>query len=136
MNPHETLPVPERNGMPETVDGTEFIDESSAAKLVEQTPQQSAGAGAVNAAVVGGAQTHIQQLMTNPTPATQFTPSDPSLPMNADDVDLIEKEWVLRAKAIVAATIGDPHAQNIQINRMKADYIKKRYNKDIKVKDE
>ena len=48
------------------------------------------------------------------------------------DADLIEKEWVLKAKEIVARTHGDPYEQNSEINKIKADYIKKRYNKDIK----
>ncbi len=51
----------------------------------------------------------------------------------ADDADLIEKEWVLKAKAIVMRTKDDPREQNIQMNDVKADYLKKRYNKDLKV---
>lgn len=54
----------------------------------------------------------------------------------ADDGDLIEKEWVLKAKAIVEQTRNDPYLQNKQMNQVKADYLKKRYNKDIKVNDE
>lgn len=53
----------------------------------------------------------------------------------ADDADLIEKEWVLRAKAIVAQTRNDPHKQNEEMNHVKADYLKKRYNKDLKVNE-
>ena len=49
----------------------------------------------------------------------------------AEDADLIEKEWVQKAKDIVAQTHGDPYRQNKEINKIKADYIKKRYNKDI-----
>jgi hypothetical protein len=56
-------------------------------------------------------------------------------PATADDSDLIEKEWVEKAKQIVAATREDPHAQNRQMSRFKADYLKKRYNKDIKVEE-
>ncbi len=56
--------------------------------------------------------------------------------MAADDIDLIEKEWVYRAKAIVGGTKDDPHKQNKEINKMKVDYIKKRYNKDLKVSEE
>jgi hypothetical protein len=51
----------------------------------------------------------------------------------AEDSDLIEKEWVERAKAIVAGTRDDPYRQNKELNGFKADYLKKRYNKDIKV---
>lgn len=54
-------------------------------------------------------------------------------PAIADDNDLIEKEWVVKAKQIVAATKDDPYRQNIEMSKFKADYIKKRYNKDIKV---
>jgi hypothetical protein len=57
------------------------------------------------------------------------------LPAVADDIDLIEKEWVEKAKHIVQATLGDPYVQNKEINKIKADYIKKRYNKDIRTND-
>ncbi len=55
--------------------------------------------------------------------------------MVAEDIDLIEKEWVERAKAIVEKTRNDPHEQNKELSRMKAEYIKKRYNKDVKVSE-
>lgn len=53
--------------------------------------------------------------------------------ITADDNDLIEKEWVLKAKQIVAATKDDPHTQNKELGKMKAEYLKKRYGKEIKV---
>ncbi len=59
----------------------------------------------------------------------------PHSPVVADDVDLIEKEWVLKAKAIVAQTKDDPNQQNKAMNRFKADYLKTRYSKDIKVSE-
>lgn len=67
-----------------------------------------------------------------PSPAMQLPADD----LMADDTDLIEKEWVLRAKTIVNRTKDDPHSQNKEINKVKADYIKKRYNKDIKVSED
>lgn len=51
----------------------------------------------------------------------------------AGDIDLIEKEWVERAKAIVEQTKNDPFVQNKELSKIKAEYIKKRYNKDIKL---
>lgn len=66
-----------------------------------------------------------------PTPV-----SNVSVPSEAADSDLIEKEWVERAKQIVDHTKDDPHEQQKALSRMKADYMKKRYNKDIKVSDE
>jgi hypothetical protein len=56
-------------------------------------------------------------------------------PQIADDTDLIEKEWVEKAKQIVNHTRHDPHQQNKEMNIMKADYLKKRYNKDIKLSE-
>ena len=55
------------------------------------------------------------------------------LPQLADDTDLIEKEWVDKAKEIVAQTSHDPYLQNKEMNKVRADYMKKRYNKDIKL---
>ncbi len=52
-------------------------------------------------------------------------------PTIADDIDLIEKEWVEKAKEIVDKTRSNPYLQNKAISEMKADYIKKRYNKDL-----
>jgi general stress protein 26 len=56
-------------------------------------------------------------------------------PQIADDADLIEKEWVEKAKEIVEQTKHDPYLQNKEITKVKADYMKKRYNKDIKLED-
>lgn len=52
----------------------------------------------------------------------------------SNDKDLIEKEWVNRAKAIVARTHSDPYKQSEELTLIKADYLKKRYNKVIKLK--
>lgn len=60
-------------------------------------------------------------------------PHDNSHPAVADDNDLIEKEWVDKAKEIVARTTQDPYKQNQEITNMKVGYLKKRYNKDIKI---
>lgn len=56
-------------------------------------------------------------------------------PAIADDNDLIEKEWVLKAKQIVERTKDDPYNQNKELNVFKADYMKKRYNKSIKLSE-
>ncbi len=53
--------------------------------------------------------------------------------LSAHDADLIEKQWVDRAKAIVAKTQDDPYKQKSEMSRIKAEYIKKRFNKTIPV---
>mgnify|MGYP007068867546 CR=1 FL=1 len=60
----------------------------------------------------------------------------PNTPAIADDADLIEKEWVDKAKEIVARTRHDPYMQNKEVELMKADYMRKRYNKEVKITED
>lgn len=75
-----------------------------------------------------------------PVPGSATAPPSGAVPITtpvmADDSDLIEKEWVEKAKAIVASTRDDPYVQSQEVSRFKADYIKKRYNKDIKLPED
>lgn len=57
----------------------------------------------------------------------------PSTGLQAQDADLIEKEWVERAKAIVAHTRNDPYKQKSEMSKVKADYLKKRFDKTIPI---
>ena len=50
-----------------------------------------------------------------------------------DDGDLIEKEWVNKAKAIVERTKDNPYKQSEELTVVKADYLKKRYDKTLKL---
>lgn len=61
-------------------------------------------------------------------------PTVPTATLQAsDDSDLIEKEWVNKAKQIVERTRDDPHRQTEELTLVKVDYMKKRYNKTIKL---
>ena len=64
-----------------------------------------------------------------PAPVTDTPTSD--TPVVAADEDLIEKEWVDKAKAIIAATREDPSARERGIAQLQADYLKKRYGKEL-----
>jgi len=55
--------------------------------------------------------------------------------LTAADGDRIEKQWIDKAKAIVAQTKDDPYKQKHEVSKIKADYIGKRYNKIIKTDD-
>lgn len=126
--------------LPPVVDGT--------AVEIGQTNQETAEAIKLEQAQstqqvpLGGA-VSVQTITPSADPATvspQATIAIGSavlsdLPAVADDIDLIEKEWVEKAKHVVQATIGDPYNQNKQINKIKADYIKKRYNRDIRTNE-
>jgi hypothetical protein len=54
-------------------------------------------------------------------------------PLVAADDEVIEQEWVQKAKQIVLRTKEDPYSQEKEIGRLQADYIKKRYGKEIKL---
>lgn len=55
---------------------------------------------------------------------------------DAADLDVIEKTWVDKAKNIVTKTSTDPRLQNEELAKVKAEYIKKRFGKDVKIAQE
>ncbi len=70
---------------------------------------------------------------TNSQQPAQTTADDN--PLTAGDDDLIEKEWVDRAKQIIEQTKDNPHAQEQEVNKLQADYLKKRYGRTVKLSD-
>ncbi len=121
----EKLPMPPVNNgeripvlpMPET--GIE-----QGAERVEQTAE-------AQAAVADAAATGAPAPVAVPiTPVTQV-PVSTSSPAIAADEDVIEKEWVDKAKQILAATSDDPHTRTEQVNQLQKDYLKKRYGKEL-----
>lgn len=53
----------------------------------------------------------------------------------AQDQDRIEQQWINAVKIVSSKTRSDPFAQNIEMSKVKADYIHKRFNKTIKTND-
>lgn len=54
--------------------------------------------------------------------------------MTRDD-DLIEKKYVVIAKAIVEKTQNDPYQQSKELNFLRADFMKTTYQKQIKLSE-
>ena len=52
-------------------------------------------------------------------------------PLVANDDDLIEKEWVDKAKKIIVDTRDDPHRREQEVGKLQADYLFKRYGKEL-----
>lgn len=136
MNPQEILPSPEVDSNPKGLEISDSSNESESSKGNEQKSSSNSGFGAVAAVAVDDAQQQVQGVAGGIGAATITQATNVNSPEIADDIDLIEKEWVKKAKDIVDATHGDPHKQNNQMNKMKVEYIKKRYDKDIKFKEE
>ena len=135
MEPNLPMPVqPERT--PQPSGGNENVQQYN-------KPEESSG-GRVEK--VGELQPVVQQpAPATTTPVAQPLPGPSSAqpvvnpqttindsPIIADDVDVIEKEWVDKAKKIVSATKEDPHQQEKQVSELQSDYLMKRYNKKIK----
>lgn len=53
------------------------------------------------------------------------------LPTIANDDDLIEKEWVDKAKKVLAETKDDPYRREQEVNRIQSDYLLKRYGREL-----
>lgn len=116
----ELLPV--ENKIESGVDG--------GAEAFEQASELAAAAA--DSAVSG-------QLPTLPTPvmpalgdATKSTVSDiGDSPVAANDDDLIEKEWVDKAKKIISETQADPYKREEAVFKLQRDYQKKRYGREL-----
>ena len=52
-------------------------------------------------------------------------------PLVAADEDLIEKEWVDKAKKILAQTRDDPFTREREISKLQIEYIRRRYGREI-----
>ena len=103
-------------------------------RSIERSPEQQeqraeAASRAAELAQQGGGSAPVITPVT-PTPVTQMTPANDT-PSTAADEDLIEKEWVDNAKKIIASTQDDPAERERAIARLQADYLKKRYGKEL-----
>lgn len=121
------LPRPSVDSLPATETGTEQLQSTPESGAQPSTSPAGMATSADDASAMGapGGQ----------TPTSQPVPVADDAALMADDADLIEKEWVARAKSVVEQTKADPFVQNKELNKVKADYIKKRYNRDIKVSE-
>ncbi len=126
----EMLP-PESVSTPEEEPRYEAEKAGQAVELAPLDPSRANSNASTKAAPA------LPPLMPPPvsTPTTTDV-TDKDLPSVAEDADVIEKQWVIKAKELVDATKDDPHRQNKEINKFKAAYIKKRYDKEIKVSKE
>ena len=66
-----------------------------------------------------------------PSPTTPLVDDD--LPSVANDDDLIEKEWVDKAKKIIVQTKDDPYRREQEVSKLQADYLEKRYGRKLGV---
>lgn len=124
----ENMPVPEAS--PDLGQATEQHNMEQPAQQAPVSPAQAAQS--VQNAAMPGSGVAIPGL----TPAAAGVAAVADEALLAEDGDLIEKAWIQKAKEIVERTKNDPYHQNIEINKVKQDYIQKRYNKALKLTEE
>jgi hypothetical protein len=79
----------------------------------------------------------LPPIQTVAVPAPAILPDDSAnaadddLPVVANDDDLIEKEWVDKAKKVIMQTKDDPYRREQEISKLQADYLRKRYGKEL-----
>ncbi len=73
-----------------------------------------------------------QPIQQQPADQQRDSGSIMSAPSVADDVDVIEKAWVEKAKSIVKQTKDDPYTQEKHVSSLQEDYQRKRYGKERK----
>ena len=68
-----------------------------------------------------------------PVPIVSDTTAQPvaALPTVASDDDLIEKEWVAKAKKVLEETKDDPYQREQAVKQLQADYLFKRYGRKL-----
>jgi hypothetical protein len=98
----------------------------------EQNMQAIDRSGALAPPLVMPMPTVPQPVVPQPVPQA---PADDANPVMAGDDDLIEKEWVDKAKKIIIETKEDPYRREREVNRLQVDYLRKRYGKELGVSE-
>ncbi|HSX35864.1 MAG TPA: hypothetical protein VLH84_02930 [Patescibacteria group bacterium] len=79
----------------------------------------------------------VGTVVTPPMTATSQVVAAPSITGDDDsNTDQLDKEWIEKAKAIIAQTKSDPYMESHEISKAKADYLRIRYNKTVKVAED
>ena len=126
----EQLPMPPTTGF-EQVPSLPPLD-SRIERGQEQTEQVGEARAAVSDAAVAASTAAVAVPAAPVQPATdQPVASTTSSPLVAADEDLIEKEWVDKAKEIIEQTKDDPHSRTQKVNELQRDYLQKRYGKVV-----
>ncbi len=110
-----------------------FNPETDAGESVEHKEYQAEAASAAESI-------HAPPVAV-PAPVVSSPPTDDAIatlpqvqddtPATANDNELIEKEWVDKAKKVIAETKDDPYRREQEVSRLQADYLLKRYGRKL-----
>lgn len=126
--------IPQQNRYETPSFGAEYGSFEKRDNSIEIINTSAAEAAGITAPQVVLPQPVVAQPLTNPD--SQTVPSDDNATLIANDDDIIEKEWVDKAKKIIAETKDDPYRREVEISKLQIEYIRKRYGREIgKVED-
>lgn len=116
----------------------EQTPEQSPVRQFEVEPMNVERQGEVVGGVVSTATLPAPVVAPVPTPVVDdsspaVTAVSSDAPSMAGDEDLIEKEWVDKAKKILAQTKDDPYRREQEVSKLQADYLRKRYGRELGV---
>jgi len=124
--------------LPQTPQG-ELVEDKSLEELPTKSPENRPQGQSVQASSAAASSIALPSNtvagMLNDDGSAQTQASSTIPHATAKDTDRIEKVWVDKAKAIISKTKDDPFEQKHEISRVKAEYIKNRFNKTIKADD-
>ncbi len=138
MNPELPSPQSAPEQMPPQLPQPgEFDTGQYAERVGEQTPEREQYMQGVDRASQPAPPPIAAAPMSVVVPVPSMAPvqDDTAMPTVANDDDLIEKEWVDKAKKIIADTRDDPYRREREVNRLQVDYLKKRYGKELGTAD-
>ena len=106
-------------------------------KSLEARPEQERIAGEVSAAEAATAVLPpvVAGQVQTPVDDTVVDGSATDAPLVAADEDLIEKEWVDKAKKIIVSTKEDPYRREAEVSKLQVEYLRKRYGKELGVSE-
>ncbi len=107
----------------------EIVERGAFERGQERLEQRGEVQSAAPAVVVPVLPAPVAPAIPQPAPADDTVVDD--TPLVANDDDLIEKEWVDKAKKIIVQTKDDPYTREQEVGKLQADYLRKRYGKEL-----
>lgn len=132
MEPMLPSPAPNPESSPQMSGSSAGIEANSTDKAPETRESEPTKLSAT-AQPQSQAQPQVQSTDDSTVVSSTTDDNGSASPAVADDVDVIEKEWVDKAKKIVDSTKDNPRAQEKEVSKLQAEYLMKRYGKQLKV---
>lgn len=141
MDGTQSTPVPERRPSTPEIGAEQALSDKleakvapAAAEAAQNRPKADDGMATAQAQVASITVSDDDQAQATATATAN--PSVADAPLTAADVDVIEPEWVKKAEEAVAANRDDPRAEEDAVEAVQIEYLKQRYNLDVKASDD